>query len=452
MMSELNSRMDAMEATAEQAKERVESLEGIVQQSLSRTIELTKRVQDLSQSVIKIPESVAKSVNNAMKQSEKKQSDRIDLLEQRENQAAREMAVLGEKMAQLQTELRQAKSETEDARKTCKRIEQQQQKQDKMPKTTEIRHQGRQIAQMHDDMEKLSNAVTAAQEEIKNLPNGSMLEDVAEYSADIVIQSMQELLEALEGDDGQFKDAAQRLDPEGQDDELNHSNTPVKKARALGSIFEIKLKDRLLERCRAMGKRMKQEHPIYKDILAVRKAYEQLGQAQEQGECLELGNGDPPPPTKIENNDDIAPIPEKEKQEKETTPLPPFALDNSFAIEDMAEALSRLLESEDNPEEPWLQCRQVQPLRELRNGSNAKEESQEVKDSPPDKQKPAAHLPHQHDPIDSQTKPRSSKRIEQKKKAAKAKTKTIPKHIIQTKDSVLNTTKKSSEAGGRREE
>ena len=196
-------------------------------------------------------------------------------------------------MAQLQTDLLQAKSDTEEARKTCKRIEQQQQKQDKMPKTTEIRHQGRQLAQMHNNMEKLSNTLTATQEEIKNLPNESMLEDVAEYSADIVIQGMQELLEALDGDDGQFRDAAQRLDPDGQDEELAHSNTPAKKARALGSIFETRLKDRLLERCRAMGKRMKMEHPIYKDILAVRKAYEQLGQAQEQGECLELGNGNP---------------------------------------------------------------------------------------------------------------------------------------------------------------
>ena len=440
MMTELNSRMDATEATAEKAKERVEGLESIVQQSLSRTIELTKRVQDLSQSVIKIPDSVAKSVNDAMKQTGKEHNDRIDLLEQRENQAAKEMAILGEKMAQLQTDLKQAKSETEDARKTCKRIEQQQQKQDKMPKTTEIRHQGRQIAQIHNEMEKLSNSLTATQEDIKNLPNETMLEDVAEYSADIVIQSMQELLEALDGDDGQFRNAAQTLDPEGQEDELNHSNTPVKKARALGSIFETKLKDRLLERCRAMGKRMKQEHPIYKDILAVRKAYEQLGQAQEQGECLELGNGDPPPPTKIENNDDIAPIPEKEKQEKETTPLPPFALDNSFAIEDMAEALSRLLENEDNPEEPWLQCKPIRPLQEIQNGNNAEEERMKAKESTPTKQRLGDRSPQQKKPANIRPKPRSSRRLEQKMTAAKAKNKTTPKHTIQTKDGILNST------------
>ena len=343
-------------------------------------------------------------------------------------------------MAQLQTDLLQAKSDTEEARKTCKRIEQQQQKQDKMPKTTEIRHQGRQIAQMHNDMEKLSNTLTATQEEIKNLPDESMLEDVAEYSADIVIQGMQELLEALDGDDGQFRDAAQRLDPDGQDEELAHSNTPAKKARALGSIFETRLKDRLLERCRAMGKRMKMEHPIYKDILAVRKAYEQLGQAQEQGECLELGNGNPPLSTKIEDNDDTESSLGKKEQKKETIQFPPYTLDNSFAIEDMADALSRLLENEDNPEEPWLQCKPIRPLQEIQNGNNTEDESVKVEKPAPTKRQSIDCPTQQKKPTSNRQKPRSSKRLEQKMTAAKAKNNTTPKHTIQTKDGILNST------------
>ena len=451
MMSELNSRMDAMEATAEQAKERVDGLEGIVQQSLSRTIELTKRVQDLSQSVIKIPDNVAKSVNDAMKQSEKKQSDRIDLLEQRENQAAREMAVLGEKMAQLQTELRQAKSETEDARKTCKRIEQQQQKQDKMPKTTEIRHQGRQIAQMHNDMTKLSNSLSATQEEIKTLPNRTMLEDVAEYSADIVIQSMQELLDALDGEFNQFQDAARKYDPEGRDEELN-SNTPARKVKALGSIFELKLKDSLLKRCRELGKRMKTEHPIYKDILAVRKAYKQLGQAQEEGKWLETGNGNPPSPATTEGNDDKDSNCGEKTRKKETIPPPSAMLDDSFAIEDMAVALSQLMESDDNIEEPWLQCNPAKPFQEIQNENNTGDESGKRGKSAPTKRQSDGCPAQQKKPTSIRQKPRSSKRLEQKMTAAKAKNKTNPKHTIQTKDSVLTTPKKSSEAGGRHDE
>ena len=451
MMSELNSWMDAMEATAEKAKERVEGLEGIVQQSLSRTIELTKRVQDLSQTVITIPDSVTKSVNDAMKKSGKQQNDRIDLLEQQENQTAREMAILGEKMARLQSDLHQARSETEEARKTCKRNEQQQQKQDKMPKTTEIRHQGRQIAQMHNDMEKLSNSLSATQEEMKKLPTEAMLEDVADYSADIVIQSMQELLDALDGEESQFQDAAQKLDPEGQDEELN-SNTPAKKVKALGSIFELELKDRLLKRCREMGKRMKTEHPIYKDILAVCKAYEKLGQAQEQGECLELGNRNPPSPTKTDDNDDTDPGLEEEIQEKETIPPPPSMLDGSFVIKDMSVALSQLLENEDNTEEPWLKCKSAKPLQEIQNENNTGDESKESKLPTPETQQSLNCVSPQKKSTDIRPKPRSSKQLEQKKMAAKAKNKTTPKHTIQTKDSVLTTPKKSSEAGGRHDE
>ena len=165
-----------------------------------------------------------------------------------------------------------------------------------------------------------------------------------------------------------------------------------------------------------------------------------------------MGNGDPPTPTSTKGNDDNDSSLGEETQEKETIPPPPTMLDGSFAIEDMAVALSQLLESEDNPEEPWMQCKPVRPLWELRNGSNAKEESKEEKASTPIKQKSTDRLLHHHEPSNTKSKPRSSKRIEQKKIAAKAKTKTTPKHIIQTKDSVLTTPKKSSEAGGRHEE
>ena len=453
MMNELNSRMDAMESTAEKAKAQVEGLESIVQQSLSRTIELTKRVQDLSRTVGDIPNGVAKSVNNAIRQAEKDQNDRIELLEQRENQAAREMAILGEKMTRLQAELQQAKSETEEARQMSKRTEQQQQKQDKMPKTTEIRHQGRQIAQLYDRIKGLSRSLIETKEEIKTRPTETMMEDVAEYSADIVIQSMQQLLDALDGDDGQFRNAAQRLDPNGQDEELRNSNTPVKKARALGSIFETKIKDSLLERCREMGRRMREEHPIYKDILAVRKAYKQLGQAQEQGECLELGNGDPSPPSKIERDEDIVTGDENEEEEREAILLTTIKRDGSFAIEDhideMAEALSQLLEDDSNSDESTPTHQKFLPLREIQNESGVEEEDTKTIRQPKTGKQTDKCLAYQNVPTNTRPKPRSSKRIEQKKTAAKAKAKTTPKYTIQNKDSVLKSTKKSSEAGGR---